>query len=74
MPRDRIKPDRPKRNQRARFQGTVLGADYTEEEVAFLKAVQEAKKKWGPFLSDAQVLAVAKALGYRKVAAPDKSP
>ena len=51
---------------RVRGAGVHPGADYTADELEFLRAVQAAKKRWGPYLSWPQVLRVAKALGYRR--------
>lgn len=49
-----------------------IGADYTEEELAFLSAMRhwmERTRVKFPHFTD--VLAVAKALGYRKVSGAD---
>lgn len=45
---------------------TCVGADYTDEELAFLKAM-DAFKRVVPFPTWCDALRVAKSLGYRKV-------
>lgn len=49
---------------------THVGAEYTGEELEFLKAIDAAKRRWGPFLTPRQILRVAAALGYRKATPP----
>jgi hypothetical protein len=47
------------------------GADYSDEEWEFIKALDEYKKRYKkPFPSWSETLALIRALGYRKVAPP----
>lgn len=50
----------------------LVGADYTDEEREFLLAVDTYKRRVNPRPSWAEVLRLAKALGYRRVA--ERSP
>ena len=57
--------------KRCRYTTVNLGGDYTDEERQFLQAMTHYMKiNQQPFPSFSEVLAVAKALGYRKVAEP----
>jgi hypothetical protein len=52
---------------RGGFSGTHLGADYSEEQLEFLRAVQAYKSKHQrPHPTLCEILAIAVALGYRK--------
>lgn len=47
------------------------GCDFTDEELAFLKAIAAYQKRWNRrFPTWREALHVLKCLGYRKVAAP----
>lgn len=51
------------------LQGVSMGADYTAEEFEFLQAMERYRReKRRPFPTFTEVLAVARSLGYRKVA------
>lgn len=53
--------------------GTESG--YSDEEVEFMKAMDDYKRKYGlRFLSCSEILIVANCLGYRKVAAKTPWP
>jgi hypothetical protein len=57
--------------------GSVLTCeiDYSDDERAFLAAVEKYKREHNrPFPAFTEVLAVARSLGYRKVAAPGPLP
>lgn len=46
---------------------------YTDDQLEFLKAIDAYKRlRHRPHPTDAEVLAVARSLGYRKVADPDQ--
>lgn len=61
--------------KRYRFNSVVQGADYDEEELAFLKAIDAYKRdNQCPFPSWCEILAVFKSLGYVKVAPPAPLP
>ena len=49
------------------------GSDYSDEERAFLVAMERYKRRNGrPFPTCREVLYVLRSLGYRKVAEPEK--
>lgn len=53
---------------------TIAGSEveYTDDELAFLKAVDTYKREnRRPYPTWSEVLEIAKSLGYRKVAEPD---
>jgi hypothetical protein len=51
------------------------GAEYTEDELEFLRAMQNyIRLQRRPFPSYTEVLAVARALGYRKVGPAGQEP
>jgi hypothetical protein len=55
----------------ARYEENFPGSDYTDEEREFLQAIDRYKHTYDrPFPTWREVLRVAEALGYRKVAAP----
>lgn len=59
-------------HRRCRFMTGVEDGDYTADELEFLKALDQYKRlHHRPHPTWAEVLAVAKSLGYRKVAAPE---
>jgi hypothetical protein len=52
-----------------RFGGVNCGSEYTAEELEFLKAIDRYKReRQRPHPSWREILAVARSLGYRKVA------
>lgn len=51
----------------------AIGSDYTDEELAFIRAVDEHKQRTGRrFPSLTELLAILKALGYRQEEHPSK--
>ena len=64
----RPEPSGPK-GIRPTTQETHIGSDYTAAEVEFLMAMDRYKRERGrPYPTWPEVLAVAKSLGYRRVA------
>ena len=60
---------------RSRIGYTIIGGDFTDEEVEFLRAMDRYKRiNRQPFPSFTEVLAVLRSLGYRKVAEPYEPP
>lgn len=54
---------------------TTCERDYTDEEIAFMKAMDQYKRdNRRPFPTWSEVLEVLRALGYRKVAEPSTMP
>jgi hypothetical protein len=54
---------------------TTCERDYTDEEIAFMKAMDQYKRdNRRPFPTWSEVLEVLRALGYRKVAEPTAMP
>lgn len=52
-----------------------LGADYTDDELQFLRAIVAYKqRRKRPFPTWREVLAIARSLGYRRVAEPTALP
>ncbi|GIW82663.1 MAG: hypothetical protein KatS3mg105_4470 [Gemmatales bacterium] len=61
--------------RRRQVDPTTCERDYTEDEIAFMKAMDQYKRdNRRPFPTWSEVLEVLKALGYRKVAAPTALP
>jgi len=57
-----------KKGDRCRLQQVSMGADYSADEIEFLKAVDEYKRSTGrAFPAWTEILAVLRSLGYRKV-------
>ena len=55
--------------RRRQIDPTTCERDYSDEEVEFMKAMDEYKREFGrPFPTWSEVLEVLKAMGYRKVA------
>ncbi|MSU60315.1 MAG: hypothetical protein EXS52_00150 [Candidatus Staskawiczbacteria bacterium] len=52
----------------------AMARDYTPDEIEFMKTCNQSKRDKGRNLSDAEVLEIAFALGYRKVAEPTQLP
>src|SRR5437762_2824173 len=67
-----------RRNQgerRRQIDPTTCERDYSEEEIAFMKAMDQYKRdNRRPFPTWSEVLEVLRALGYRKVAEPTALP
>jgi hypothetical protein len=54
-------------NQRDANSGVTVGADYADDEIEFLKAIDRYKRANGrPFPGCSEILDVLKSLGYRK--------
>ena len=52
----------------SRLSATFPGAEYTPDQLEFMKAMEKAQKRFGRLdAGDRRVLAVAKSLGYRRV-------
>src|SRR6516225_6307360 len=68
--------DRRQQGERRRqVDPTTCERDYTEEEIAFMKAMDQYKRdNRRPFPTWSEVLEVLYSLGYRKVAAPTALP
>jgi hypothetical protein len=61
--------------RRRQIDPTTCERDYTDEEIAFMKAMDQYKRdNRRPFPTWSEVLEVLAALGYRKVAAPTTLP
>jgi hypothetical protein len=66
---DRRKAERRLGERRRQVDPTTCERDYTEEEISFMKAMDEYKRDFArPFPTWSEVLEVLKSLGYRKVA------
>src|SRR5271165_4417379 len=68
--------ERRNRGERRRqVDPTTCERDYTDEEIAFMKAMDQYKRdNRRPFPTWSEVLEVLRALGYRKVAEPTALP
>ena len=63
--------DRRKVERRRQIDPTTCERDYTDEEIDFMKAMDDYKRKSGrQFPTWSEVLEVIRSLGYRKVAEP----
>jgi len=61
--------------RRRQIDPTTCERDYTDEEIAFMKAMDQYKRdNRRPFPTWSEVLEVLRALGYRQVAAPTALP
>ena len=61
--------------RRRQVDPTTCERDYTDEEIVFMKAMDQYKRDNGrPFPTWSEVLEVLRALGYRKVAEPTALP
>ena len=61
--------------RRRQIDPTTCERDYTDEEIAFMKAMDQYKRdNRRPFPTWSEVLEVLRALGYRKVADPTPLP
>lgn len=66
---DRRKGERRLGERRRQVDPTTCERDYTEEEIGFMKAMEDYKAAFArPFPTWSEVLEVLKSLGYRKVA------
>jgi hypothetical protein len=67
--------DRRQGERRRQIDPTTCERDYSEEEIAFMKAMDQYKRdNRRPFPTWSEVLEVLRALGYRKVAEPTTMP
>jgi hypothetical protein len=67
--------ERRKGERRRQVDPTTCERDYTDEEIAFMKAMDQYKRdNRRPFPTWSEVLEVLRALGYRKVAEPTALP
>ncbi len=67
--------DRRKVERRRQVDPTTCERDYTDDEIAFMKAMDQYKRdNRRPFPTWSEVLEVLRALGYRKVAEPTALP
>jgi hypothetical protein len=67
--------DRRQGERRRQIDPTTCERDYTEEEILFMKAMDQYKRdNRRPFPTWSEVLEVLRALGYRKVAEPTAMP
>src|SRR5437764_14144629 len=68
--------DRREQGERRRqVDPTTCERDYTDEEILFMKAMDQYKRdNRRPFPTWSEVLEVLRALGYRKVAEPTQMP
>lgn len=67
--------ERRQGERRRRVDPTTSERDYTDEEVLFMKAMDQYKRdNRRPFPTWSEVLEVLRALGYRKVADPSPLP
>jgi hypothetical protein len=67
--------DRRQGERRRQIDPTTCERDYTEEEIAFMKAMDQYKRdNRRPFPTWSEVLEVLRALGYRKIAEPTALP
>ena len=63
--------DRRKQDRRRQIDPTTCERDYSGDEVEFMRAMDDYKRKSGrPFPTWSEVLEVLLSLGYRKVAEP----
>lgn len=70
---DRRSGERRTGERRRQIDPTTCERDYDTEEIEFMRAIEDYKKDFcRPFPTWSEVLEVAKALGYRKVAEPTK--
>lgn len=68
---ERRQTDRRKVERRRQIDPTTCERDYTDEEIDFMKSMDDYKRKSGrQFPTWSEVLEVIRSLGYRKVAEP----
>jgi hypothetical protein len=67
--------DRRKGERRRQIDPTTCERDYTEEEILFMRAMDQYKRdNRRPFPTWSEVLEVLHALGYRRIAEPTALP
>ncbi len=67
--------DRRNGERRRQIDPTTCERDYSEEEIAFMKAMDQYKRdNRRPFPTWSEVLEVLRSLGYRKIAEPTVMP
>ncbi|HEX6986581.1 MAG TPA: hypothetical protein VF170_14460 [Planctomycetaceae bacterium] len=72
---ERRKGPRRKVERRRQIDPTTCERDYSDDEIAFMKAMDEYKRKSGRmFPTWSEVLEVLHSLGYRRVADPSALP
>ena len=72
---DRRKGERRLGERRRQVDPTTCERDYTDEEIGFMKAMEDYKAAFArPFPTWSEVLEVLRAMGYRKVAEPSQMP
>src|SRR5262249_47360471 len=75
LDRRKNKDRRQQGERRRQVDPTTCERDYTEDEIAFMKAMDQYKRdNRRPFPTWSEVLEVLRALGYRKVAEPTALP
>lgn len=68
---ERRQGDRRKVERRRQIDPTTCERDYTDDEIEFMKAMDEYKRRSGrQFPTWSEVLEVLRSMGYRKVAEP----
>jgi hypothetical protein len=73
--RRKVGSERRKVERRRQVDPTTCERDYTDDEIAFMKAMDQYKRdNRRPFPTWSEVLEVLRALGYRKVAEPTALP
>jgi hypothetical protein len=74
LPVDRRHSERRKVERRRMIDPTTCERDYTEDEIEFMRAMDDYKRRSGrQFPTWSEVLEVIRDLGYRKVAEPMQS-
>ena len=72
---ERRKGSRRKQERRRQIDPTTCERDYSDDEIAFMRAMDEYKRKSGRmFPTWSEVLEVLHSIGYRKVAEPSALP
>lgn len=72
---ERRKAPRRKVERRRQIDPTTCERDYSDDEVAFMRAMDEYKRKSGRmFPTWSEVLEVLHSIGYRRVAEPQELP
>ena len=70
---ERLKTTRRKVERRRQIDPTTCERDYTADEIEFMNAMNEYKRRSGrQFPTWSEVLEVVRSLGYRKVAPPSE--
>jgi hypothetical protein len=72
---ERRKAPRRKQERRRQIDPTTCERDYSDDEISFMRAMDEYKRKSGRmFPTWSEVLEVLHSIGYRKVAEPSALP